>query len=268
MSFSLAINLPPPPKKFFIASHNRPFARWRHFTTTTRILFVFLSCLNLINHSDLHKKAKPWRLLVVVVKWRHRANDLFSLFGCLEQSFPEGIIKPYEGTILTSGKVCCVQYLLVFRLISGYTGERLIPGLRRKDWILQASLLPVTSLWTHKEGSKGEIHSGRLMLISDQAKDLVKNCFEGGGLHVSFLTSGLRPGSWINRLFESRKVSCDDLCGENERFSVGVIWRCFARVKCGNIMSGFRKCCDFREIYCVITEVVDSYMVEKTLCQA
>ena len=146
-------------------------------------------------------------------------------------------------------KVCCVQYLLVFRLISGYTGERLIPGLRQKDWILQASLLTVTSLWTHKEGSKGEIHSERLMLISDQAKDLVKNCFEGGGLHVSFSTSGLHPGSWINRLFESRKVSCDDLCGESERFSVGVIWRCFARVKCGNIMSGFRKCCDFREIF-------------------
>ena len=45
------------------------------------------------------------------------------VFGCLEQSFPEGISKPYEGTILTSGKVCCVQYLLVFRLISGYRGE-------------------------------------------------------------------------------------------------------------------------------------------------
>ena len=26
----------------------------------------------------------------------------------------------------------------------------------------------------------------------------------------------------------------------------GTIWRWFARVKCGNIMSGFRKCCDCR----------------------
>ena len=274
MSFSLAINLPPPPKKFFIASHNRPFARWRHFTTTTRILFVFPFIFKfcfmwgLNNKSpNLDKKAKPWRLLVVVVKWRHRANDLFSLFGCLEQSFPEGIIKPYEGPILASAKSAASNIFLYFVSFRD-TGERLIPGLRQKDWILQASLLAVTSLWTHKEGSKGEIHSGRLMLISDQAKDLVKNCFEGGGLRVSFSTSGLHPGSWINRLFESRKVSCDDLCGESERFSVGVIWRCFARVKCGNIMSGFRKCCDFREIYCVITEVVDSYMVEKTLCQA
>ena len=27
----------------------------------------------------------------------------------------------------------------------------------------------------------------------------------------------------------------------------GVIWQCFARVKCGNIMNGFGKCCDCRE---------------------
>ena len=114
-------------------------------------------------------------------------------------------------------KVCCVQYLLVFRLISGYTGERLIPGLRQKDWILQASLLTVTSLWTHKKGSKGEIHSGRLMLISDQAKDLVKNCFEDGGLHVSFSTSGLHPGSWINRQSVSREKFHMTICVDKGR---------------------------------------------------
>ena len=28
---------------------------------------------------NLHKKAKSWRILVVVVKWRHHANDLFIL---------------------------------------------------------------------------------------------------------------------------------------------------------------------------------------------
>ena len=28
---------------------------------------------------NLHKKAKPWRILVVVVKWRHRANGLIKL---------------------------------------------------------------------------------------------------------------------------------------------------------------------------------------------
>ena len=38
-------------------------------------------------------------------------------------------------------------------------------------------------VWPHKVGSRGEIYSARwkLKLISDQAKDLVKNCFEGGG---------------------------------------------------------------------------------------
>ena len=110
------------------------------------------------------------------------------LFGCLEQSFPDGIIKPYEGTIFRTDKVCCVQYLLVFRLILGYTGERLIPGLTWKDWILRSLLLAVTSLWHHKVGSRDEIYSARwkLTLISDQAKDLVKNCLEGGGCMSSF----------------------------------------------------------------------------------
>ena len=98
---------------------------------------------------------------------------------------PEGIINPYERTILTTGKVCRVQYLLVVRLILGYTGERLIPDLRRKDWTLRALLLAVTSLWPHQVGSRDESYSARwkLTLISDQAKDLVKNCLEGGGLH-------------------------------------------------------------------------------------
>ena len=97
-------------------------------------------------------------------------------------------VKPYEGTILTSGKVCYVQYLLVFRLISGYTGDRLIPGLRRKDWMLRALLLAITSLWPHKVGSRVEIYSTRwkFMLISDQAKELVKNCVEGGGCMSPF----------------------------------------------------------------------------------
>ena len=27
---------------------------------------------------NLNKRAKPWRILVVVVKWRHRANGLFA----------------------------------------------------------------------------------------------------------------------------------------------------------------------------------------------
>ena len=32
------------------------------------------------------------------------------------QTFPKGIIKPYEGTILTTGTVRFVQYLLVVNI--------------------------------------------------------------------------------------------------------------------------------------------------------
>ena len=49
---------------------NRPFAQWRHFTTSTRILFVFPFTFKFGNPSaNLHKKAKTRRILVVVVKW-------------------------------------------------------------------------------------------------------------------------------------------------------------------------------------------------------
>ena len=32
--------------------HNRPFARWRHFTTATRILYVFPSIFKVGNPSE------------------------------------------------------------------------------------------------------------------------------------------------------------------------------------------------------------------------
>ena len=108
--------------------------------------------------------------------------------------------------------LCCVlyfsmQYLLVFRLLSGYTGERLIPGLRRKDWILRALLLAVTSLWPHKVGSRVEIYSARwkFMLIFWLGQRLSKKLCGKWGLYVSFSTAGLHPGSCINRLSVSRE---------------------------------------------------------------
>ena len=69
-------------------------------------------------------------------------------------------------------------------LLTTYMGKRLIPGLRRYDWILRALLFAVTSLWPHKVGSRGEIFSARwkLMLISDQAIDFLK----GGSCMFSF----------------------------------------------------------------------------------
>ena len=132
----------------------------------------------------------------------------------------ENIIKPYEGTILTFGKVYCIQYLLLFHLILGYTSDRLIPGLRQKDWVYRALLLAVTSLWPHIVGSRVEIYLARwkFMQISHQAKDLVKNCFEGGAVCLLFnrwFTSRILNKSTVS---ESRKVPCDNLCGESEVF--------------------------------------------------
>ena len=141
--------------------------------------------------------------------------------AALSKVFRKASLGLNEGTILITSKVCCFQYLLVFCLISGYTGERLIPGLRRKDWILRALLLAVTSLWPHKVGSRDEIYSAswKLMLISDHAKDLVKNCLEGGGCMSPFqplILSGILNKSSVS---ESRKVACDNLCGESESFT-------------------------------------------------
>ena len=53
------------------------------------------------------------------------------------------------------------------------------------------------------------------MLISDQAKDLVKNCVEGGGCMSPFQPLVLNKST----VSESRKVPCDNLCGESERFT-------------------------------------------------
>ena len=66
------------------------------------------------------------------------------------------------------------------------------------------------------------------------------------GLYVSFSTDGLHPGSWINRLSVSRESTMWWFMWRRREF-YRVIWRCFARVKCGSIMSGFRKCCDCHE---------------------
>ena len=79
-----------------IRKGNRPSARWRHFTTTTRIRFGFLFIFKFGSPSEvnnkspnLHKKTKPWRILVIVVKWRHHANDLFNARkGACEQIRP------------------------------------------------------------------------------------------------------------------------------------------------------------------------------------
>ena len=104
-------------------------------------------------------------------------------FGCVEQSFPDVIIKPYEGTSLTIVKVCCVQFLLEFPLIWLH-GCKTDPELQTERLDIASFAVGSKSLWPHKVGSRGEIYSARLklMLISDQAKDLVKNCLKAGTL--------------------------------------------------------------------------------------
>ena len=75
---------------------------------------------------------------------------------------------------------------------------------------------------------------------------LVKNFLEGGGSMSPFQPLVcIRELGWINRLCESRKASMRRFMRRKREF-FGVIWRCFARAKCGNIASSFRKCCDCR----------------------
>ena len=64
-----------------ILDANRPFAWWRHFTTTTRILqfAVFLCKLRPLFFTPQLKKVKTKWILLVVVKHRHRENGLLGL---------------------------------------------------------------------------------------------------------------------------------------------------------------------------------------------
>ena len=87
------------------------------------------------------------------------------------------LMKDQVSRLAKSAASNILPYFVSF----GYTGERLIPWARDgTDWILRAFSLSVTSLWPHKVGSRGEIYSARckLMLISDQVKDLVKTCLD------------------------------------------------------------------------------------------
>ena len=72
------------------------------------------------------------------------------------------------------------------------------------------------------------------------------------GLYVSFSTAGLHPGSWIIDCQWVEKSSMWWFMSRKRDF-YGVIWRCFARVKCGNIMSVFGSVViAAKVIYCVI----------------
>ena len=72
------------------------------------------------------------------------------ILAALSNVFRKASLSLMNEQFCTTGKVCCVQCLPVFRIISGHTGERLIPGLTRKDYILLALFLTVTRLWLRK----------------------------------------------------------------------------------------------------------------------
>ena len=74
------------------------------------------------------------------------------------------------------------------------------------------------------------------MQISDQAKDLVKSCFEGRPLCVPFTTAHQHPGSWINWLSQE---SLHVTMWESGSCWQRVIYWYFARIKCGNIVPGW-----------------------------
>ena len=54
-----------------------------------------------------------------------------------------------------------------------------------------------TSFWPQKVVFSAR---AKLKLISDQARDLIRNCFEGQPLSLPFKTTRVHPGCWVNRL--------------------------------------------------------------------
>ena len=83
---------------------------------------------------------------------------------------------------------------------------------------------------------RSQIYSARakLMLISDQARDLFWRPASMCPFQNGSSTSGI-----LNKSTVSAKFTCDDLCGESESYWERVMWWYFARIKCGNIVSGW-----------------------------
>ena len=94
----------------------------------------------------------------------------------------------------------------------------------------------VTSLWPQKVAFRSQNYSARakLMLISDQARDLFWRPASMCPFQNGSSTSGI-----LNKSTVSAKFTCDDLCGESESYWERVMWWYFARIKCGNIVSGW-----------------------------
>jgi len=92
-----------------------------------------------------------------------------------------------------------MEWGIVFRLILANRVKYWSRALRQKGIILRALMWAATSLWPQKVVCRSHIYLARakLMLISEQARDLAKDCFEGRPVCVPFKTARLHPGSWI-----------------------------------------------------------------------
>ena len=122
----------------------------------------------------------------------------FFLAAC-NKVFRKASLSLMKEQVSRLAKSAVVQYVTVFRLI---LAKRVKHWSRAWGIILRALMWAVTSLWPQKVAFRSQNYSARakLMLISDQARDLVKICFEGRRPCVPFKTARLHPGSWINRL--------------------------------------------------------------------
>ena len=127
------------------------------------------------------------------------ANLKTTFYISRNKVFQKASLSLMKEQVSQLGKSAVVQYVTVFHLI---LAKRVKHWSRAWGIILRALMWAVTSLWPQKVAFRSQNYSARakLMLISDQARDLVKNCFEGRRPCVPFKTARLHPGSWINRL--------------------------------------------------------------------
>ena len=92
--------------------------------------------------------------------------------------------------------------------------------------------------------SKSSLEESKLFVESKIDADfwpgqrLSKNLFWRPASMCPF-QNGSSTSGILNKSTVSAKFTCDDLCGESESYWERVMWWYFARIKCGNIVSGW-----------------------------
>ena len=143
--------------------------------------------------------------------------------------FRKASLSHMKEQVSRLAKPAVVQYVTVFRLIFAK---------RVKHWSRD---------WDGK-ASYCELWCGRWRVFGLKKKLLGVKTIRQEQNWCWFLT---RPASMcpfqngsftsgiLNKSTESAKFTCDDLCGEIESYWERVMWWYFARIKCGNIVSGW-----------------------------